>query len=61
MIIMTNGLALYLRRAGRRLSARRGHAGLLAISAQLAERGMRAPSGRPYSASSVKAMLRRPL
>jgi DNA invertase Pin-like site-specific DNA recombinase len=32
-----------------------------AIGRALADRGMRAPSGRAYSSSSVKAMLKRPL
>jgi DNA invertase Pin-like site-specific DNA recombinase len=40
---------------------RRDGLSLLGISAALAERGMRAPSGQPYSASSIAAMLRRPL
>jgi len=40
---------------------RREGLSLLAISRALAARGMRAPSGREYSASSVRAMLRRPL
>jgi DNA invertase Pin-like site-specific DNA recombinase len=40
---------------------RRDGLSLLAISRALAMRGMRAPSGRAYSASSVKAMLKKPL
>jgi DNA invertase Pin-like site-specific DNA recombinase len=40
---------------------RRDGLNLSAISRELAARGMRAASGRAYSASSVKAMLKRPL
>jgi DNA invertase Pin-like site-specific DNA recombinase len=40
---------------------RRDGASLLAISRALDLQGMRAPSGQPYSASSIKAMLKRPL
>jgi DNA invertase Pin-like site-specific DNA recombinase len=40
---------------------RRDGLSLLAISRALDAHGMRAPSGRAYSASSIKAMLRKPL
>lgn len=40
--------------------ARRAGLSLRAVAASLAERGMLAPSGKPYGAQSIKAMLKKP-